>query len=68
MQNGNKVVAANNQLTVTDETEYVNPTGTLRTTAKVDSTAANATKAAEVTAEKAATGVEVTDTLTYAKV
>ncbi len=49
--NGNKVVAANNQLTVTDETEYVNPTGTLRTTVKVDSTVANATKAAEVTAE-----------------
>ena len=63
--NGNKVVAANNQLTVTDETEYVNPTGTLRTTVKADSTIANATKAAEVTAEKAATGVEVTDTLTY---
>ncbi|WP_242386955.1 thioester-forming surface-anchored protein, partial [Enterococcus gallinarum] len=63
--NGNKVVAANNQLTVTDETEYVNPTGTLRTTVKADSTVANATKAAEVTAEKAATGVEVTDTLTY---
>ncbi|WP_445450967.1 SpaA isopeptide-forming pilin-related protein [Enterococcus faecalis] len=63
--NGNKAVAANNKLTVTDEAEYVNPTGTLRTTVKADNTIANATKAAEVTAEKAATGVEVIDTLTY---
>ena len=44
MQMEIKVVAANNQLTVTDETEYVNPTGTLRTTVKADSTVANATK------------------------
>ncbi|MGC2996796.1 hypothetical protein, partial [Enterococcus faecalis] len=55
--NGNKVAVANNQLTVTDETEYVNPIGTLRTTVNVDKTSASATKSAEVTARKAATGV-----------
>ncbi|MGC3122645.1 VaFE repeat-containing surface-anchored protein [Enterococcus faecalis] len=63
--NGNKVAVANNQLTVTDETEYVNPIGTLRTTVKVDNTTASATKSAEVTARKAATGVEITDTIIY---
>ncbi|MCO5542346.1 VaFE repeat-containing surface-anchored protein, partial [Enterococcus faecalis] len=63
--NGNTVTAEGNKLTVTDQAEYVNPVGTLKTTAKANEKSSTSEKAVEVSGDQLKAGVTVTDTITY---
>ncbi|MFG5432815.1 SpaA isopeptide-forming pilin-related protein [Enterococcus faecalis] len=62
---GNTVTGVDNKLTVTDQAEYVSPTGTLRTTVKANNVVGKTTEAAKVTADQVKNGVNVVDTITY---